>query len=65
MMLISQGEIVAKSLKQYLIKHKEIEMNCEKNKQIKFYTTENNLIFNSKASLFFQNQIFSKHIKID
>ncbi|GHT35169.1 glutamate racemase [Bacteroidia bacterium] len=39
--IISQGEIVAESLKQYLQAHPEIEQKCSKNGKRTFYTTSN------------------------
>ncbi|MDE7345417.1 MAG: glutamate racemase [Muribaculaceae bacterium] len=50
--IISQGSIVAKSLKKYLIRHPEIEMRIEKGSNIKYLTTENAVKFNELASVF-------------
>lgn len=62
--IISQGEIVAKSLKDYLARHPEIDLNCSKNRKIEFLTTENHLDFDRKASQFFKDKIVSKHVKV-
>jgi glutamate racemase len=51
--IISQGEIVAQSFKNYLKNHPEIEKYCTKNAECKFFTTENPDTFNPSASLFF------------
>ncbi|MCX7986920.1 MAG: glutamate racemase [Bacteroidales bacterium] len=50
--VISQGEIVASSLADYLKRHPEIEMRCEKNGRRSYYTTESPDIFNNTASIF-------------
>jgi len=59
--IISQGEIVAKSLAAYLQRHPEIENKCLQNSTIEFYTTDNNVEFDEKATLFWGNKIKSKH----
>src|SRR5438874_1492197 len=40
MTIVSQGEIVAKSLQDYLSRHLEIETKCSKSGKITFYTTD-------------------------
>lgn len=55
--IISQGPIVAQSLKNYLLRHPEIESNCSKNKIKKFYTSEKTTFFNTLASLFYGKEI--------
>ena len=62
--VISQGEIVAKSLKTYLENHVEIDNNCSKNGQIDFFTTGNEVDFNNKASLFFGDAVLASKIKL-
>ncbi|MFL5811585.1 MAG: glutamate racemase [Flavisolibacter sp.] len=51
--LISQGEIVADSLKDYLHRHSEIENKISKHGSRKFYTTDDTDDFNNKARIFF------------
>jgi len=63
--LISQGEIVAERLQDYLFRHKEIEIKCSKNKTVKFYTTDSPESFDSKGSKFLDNQIKIKSEKIE
>src|ERR1043165_1915638 len=48
--LLSQGEIVAQSLKDYLYRHPEIESKISKQGQRIFYTTDSAEDFNNKAS---------------
>src|ERR1017187_2464780 len=43
--LLSQGEIVAHSLADYLKRHPEMETNCSKGKTINFFTTDTSEIF--------------------
>ena len=62
--IISQGEIVAKSLKIYLGNHKEIDDHCSMHSQLKFFTTGNEGDFNNHASLFFGAPITATKIKL-
>ncbi len=62
--VISQGEIVAKSLKTYLGNHKEIDDHCSKHAQINFFTTGNEVDFNNHASLFFGTAVQASKIKL-
>jgi glutamate racemase len=61
MKILTQGEIVAKSLEDYLRRHYEIETKCSKNKTRKFYTTDSIEDFNNHASIFFGEQVQSEH----
>jgi len=61
--VISQGKIVAESLVNYLARHPEIEKECSKNSSLHFLTSENTLVFNEKASVFFNGKVDSEHIK--
>ena len=63
--LISQGEIVAASLKDYLSRHPEIEKQCSQNRQRYFYTTDSAEDFNDHASIFFGEKLSSQHINLD
>ena len=62
--LISQGEIVAGSLADYLKRHPEIESNCSRNGKIEFYTTDSTEAFDKTATIFYKNNIRSKHIEV-
>lgn len=55
--LLSQGEYVAMSLKNYLKRHPEMDHKCSKNSITKFYTTENSSKFKDKASYFLNRKI--------
>ena len=60
--LISQGEIVAKSLKDYLFRHPEMDSMCTKNSNREYYTTEFVDSFEEKASRFLNVKLKAEHI---
>ncbi|MCE3296370.1 MAG: murI [Crocinitomicaceae bacterium] len=62
--VISQGDIIANSLEDYLSRHPEIETNCSKQGRTEFLTTENADDFNRKASQFFKGSVESRHIRL-
>ena len=63
--LISQGEIVALSLVDYLKRHPEIEIQCTKNHQRVFYTTDSPTDFDNHATIFYGQPVNSKHVDLD
>jgi len=62
--IISQGPLVANSLKRYLDVHHDMELKSSKNGTMQFYTTDDPLDFESKAEIFFGQKINAKHIKV-
>lgn len=62
--LISQGEIVAESLKDYLHRHPEIETKILKEGKRIFYTTDSIEDFNNKATVFFGESVGAKHLDL-
>lgn len=62
--VISQGELVAKSLRDYLYRHPEMEEKCAKNGMCKYLTTENPEKFSSSASIFLSEEIKAEHVEI-
>ncbi|MBC8053719.1 MAG: glutamate racemase [Sphingobacteriaceae bacterium] len=60
--IISQGELVAKSLNEYLKRHAEVEALCSKNQHQTFYTTECCSDFDKKATLFLGRELQSKQL---
>jgi len=62
--LVSQGEIVAESLEDYLRRHSEIEQRISKKGERIFYTTDSVEDFNSKASIFFGESLHSVHLDL-
>ena len=55
--IVSQGEYVAKSLKQYLERHPQIEQRCSKNGKTHYLTTENPERFKESAQIFLHESI--------
>ena len=55
--IVSQGEIVADRLSDYLARHPEIANRCSKERQREFYTTENANIFDPLAAVFYGKEI--------
>lgn len=60
--ILSQGNIVANSLKDYLARHPEIERQCTKNGERHFFTTDSPTLFDQKSSIFFGEAIKSQHV---
>jgi glutamate racemase len=65
MRILSQAEIVARSLEDYLRRHPEIENRCSKNGTREFYTTDSPEDFDNHASIFFGESLRSKHLDLD
>ncbi|MBX3254928.1 MAG: glutamate racemase [Chitinophagaceae bacterium] len=62
--LLTQGEIVAGSLADYLSRHPEMEKRCSKNGSRHFYTTDSVEDFDAHATLFFGKPIQSEHVSM-
>ena len=62
--IVSQGEIVAKSLAQYLKNHPDMANRCTKNGELNFYTTDAVTDFDTHAASFFGRPIYSKHLDL-
>ena len=62
--LVAQGEIVARSLADYLMRHPEIEQTCSRNGQCTFLTTESEEKFGASARIFLQKDIQARHIHL-
>lgn len=62
--LISQGQIVARSLIDYLERHPEIDNVCSKEGELKFYTTEFITDFEEKAGIFLKRELKAQHITL-
>ena len=58
--IITQGEIVANSLIDYLQRHPEIESLCSKGNDREFYTTDSVEDFNQHASVFYGKDVQAK-----
>lgn len=62
--VISQANIVSKSLKDYLERHPDKEQRCLKNGRVDFYTSDDPGSFDAMAASFFGAPVRSKHIEI-
>lgn len=63
--IVSQGEYVATSLKDYLHRHPEMDEKCTKNSTCRFYTTESEDKFRESASIFLNERITAQRISIE
>ena len=62
--VLSQGELVAKSLLNYLQRHDEIDEKCSKLGRRDFLTTDNADFFDINAAVFFGEEVKSKQISV-
>lgn len=62
--LLSQGEIVADSLKDYLQRHPEIAEKISREGGRTFYTTDAPQDFSEKASVFFGERVEASHVDL-
>ena len=60
--LLEQGKVVSAKLKEYLARHPEMDQQCSKSGMVKFYTTENEEIFERNATTFLGSSIKSDKI---
>lgn len=62
--LLSQGEIVASSLVDYLRRHPEMEKRCSQRGELSFHTTDSTVDFDNHATVFFGQPVESKHVDL-
>jgi glutamate racemase len=62
--VIAQGEIVAKSLADYLQRHTEMETQLSKNNSIQFFTTDAAEDFNNHATIFYGEDVKAQHVEL-
>ena len=62
--ILSQGKIIAASLKDYLNRHPQLEKECSKGGTVEFYTTDDAVDFDKAASVFYEKTIHSAHLKL-
>ena len=62
--VVSQGEIVAQSLAEYLERHKELAEKISKNGRLSSFTTDSPVDFDTHASVFFGKPVKSKHLDL-
>ena len=63
--IVSQGEYVAESLKDYLTRHTEIDARCTKNGTAHYSTTENAEKFKAVARIFVTDDLEVEHIDLE
>ena len=63
--VVSQGPIVGYKLTDYVNRHPDIENRLSKNRPTRYFTPENNQIFDQKASQFLDQEIRSEHVEIN
>ncbi len=62
--VVSQGDIVAKSLADYLKRHPEMENKCSHNASFHFFTTDAAKDFDKHSALFFGEKVNSAHVDL-
>lgn len=62
--VVSQGDIVAQSLKDYLLRHTDLEARLSKQGKCSFFTTESEEKFRRCASVFLKEDVTVKHIRL-
>lgn len=62
--ILTQGQIVANSLREYLKRHEAMERKISKNAEVKFFTTDSVEQFNQHASMFFGKDVSSQHLSL-
>lgn len=62
--LISQGNLVARSLQDYLNRHPELEHHCSKTGRVHFFTTDQTENFDRAATLFYGKAVISQHLVV-
>ena len=62
--IIAQGDYVAESLKDYFVRHPEIEQRCTRGGQVHYLTTENPQKFKEQAQLFLHDEIEVENVTL-
>ncbi len=62
--IVTQGELVASSLKDYLRRHPEMDAKCTKNGTCTYLTTENPAKFTELAEIFLNAPIAANHVTL-
>lgn len=63
--IVSQGEYVADSLKDYLSRHTDMDARCTKDGTMRYYTTENPEKFKEAARIFGAEDMNVEHIDLE
>ncbi|HEX4850897.1 MAG TPA: glutamate racemase [Puia sp.] len=62
--IVSQGEIVAHSLVDYLKRHPELDAKISKQGEQSYFTTDSTADFDQHASIFYDREINSSHVTL-
>ena len=62
--VVAQGELVAKSLEEYLARHPEMAAQLTRGGTTRYYTTEQTERFSRTASIFFDTPISVEHLSL-
>ena len=62
--VVAQGELVAKSLEEYLVRHPEMAAQLTHGGTTRYYTTEQTERFSRTASIFFDTPISVEHLSL-
>ncbi|QNK62068.1 glutamate racemase [Pedobacter sp. PAMC26386] len=62
--LVAQGDIVARSLVDYMKRHSEIESLLAKDGEMRFYTSGDHEVFDAHASIFFSKKVVSEQVRL-
>lgn len=63
--IMSQGEVVAASLTDYLKRHPHMDQKCSKGGSCIFYTTEDPEKFDKTTQIFLNREVNARHLEID
>ena len=63
--IVKQGDIVADSLCDYLLRHPEMNDVCTKNGHVEYFTTESSERFDKWTQMFFKEKISTQRIHLD
>ncbi len=61
--LLAQGELVADSLADYLLRHPDVEQLCTEGGNIRFFTTDHAADFEAKAETFYGKPVKATNVK--
>lgn len=63
--VVSQGELVADSLKDYLVRHPEMDARCTRGGGCEYFTTEAEEKFSESASMFLNEAVAVRRVVLD
>lgn len=62
--VIPQGDIIVKSLAEYMRRHPDMDARCTKNGTVRFMTTENPERFQECARMFLHDDVYVEHVDL-